>query len=480
MKIKNILGLGVIAYCIVLGSFPATAYAAQVLPDIDSSSDISEADDSNDNTSLAEETGDSENSDNYESSENNESIEDNEASENNEASDTIESSDSNESSDTDESTDLNSYSDNSKTLDILTSSEEEKVAIESVELDERILILQQGQEAQITATVYPEDAYDTNIYYYTSSDESVAIVDESGNITALSTGCVTITAYAADDVSRECIVTVYPDGDLDEIAESQDNWTFKMFYKAVSNLNGKSSPWEKVLFIGDSVTQGIQSGSSKSEWIPNYPITFGSVLDTEVENGGIGGSAVWSRSDLPLINYVDDYGDADAVFIMAGYNDWFYGTQCPMGDLETENTFTYDLNALYSKIEEKYDGADIFVILPPTPHSHSGYEEYYDFSWIRGIEREVAELHDFYLINLPAEDILNGLEDDTYETFFSDGVHLNDYGYTVLGTIVADKAITIKNESDEEYTEYENNDENIENSSESVDNNEESDSSSNS
>ena len=60
------------------------------------------------------------------------------------------------------------------------------------------------------------------------------------------------------------------------------------------------------------------------------------------------------------------------------------------------------------------------------------------------MEHDLADSHNFYVINLPAEDILNGAEEDTWKTFFSDGVHLNDYGYTVLGTIITDKAIQIK------------------------------------
>ena len=318
------------------------------------------------------------------------------------------------------------------------------VKINNIALDDQLLLLKTGQEKQLVASIVPLDAYDTKIYSYESSDEQIVTVSEDGLITAVSEGCATITVHAADDKTRECCVVVFPDGDLQALSQTTENWTYKQFYQTLDNLKNVESPWDKVICIGDSVTEGIQAGPSKSEWIPNYPMAMSHFLDADVINCGIGGSGIWSRSNLPLLNYTDRFEPADAVFIMAGYNDWFYGTQCPMGDTATEYTFTYDLNVFYDKIAEIYPDSDIFVILPPTPHAHSGYEPYYDFSWIRAVEHDLADSHNFYVINLPAEDILNGAEEDTWKTFFSDGVHLNDYGYTVLGTIITDKAIQIK------------------------------------
>lgn len=60
-----------------------------------------------------------------------------------------------------------------------------------------------GEQVQITASVIPAGA--TGTVVWTSSDPSVATVSDTGLVTAVSRGTVTITA-AIGDVSAECIV----------------------------------------------------------------------------------------------------------------------------------------------------------------------------------------------------------------------------------------------------------------------------------
>ncbi|MCR4763184.1 MAG: Ig-like domain-containing protein [Lachnospiraceae bacterium] len=311
-----------------------------------------------------------------------------------------------------------------------------------ISIDKPVLLLAAGEQAQLHATVESDDSTVTTGVTWSSSDLSVLHVSRTGRVTAVYPGQASIIAYAGDTkVSAKCAVVVYPDGDLAVIAEEQENWTFKAFYRAMANLKGKTSPWRRILCIGDSVTAGVQAGPGLKAWIPNYPLVMSSLLKVPVFNRGVGGSSIWSRGSYSILDSLDHYEDADAIFLMGGYNDWFFGEECPIGDLETPGTFTYDFEALCIRISETWPDADVFVILPPTPHDHMGVEPYYDFSWLKAIERERAEAHGFRVLNLPAEDILNGLEEDTWKTFFSDNVHMNDYGYLVLGSIIADKAL---------------------------------------
>ena len=81
--------------------------------------------------------------------------------------------------------------------------------VESITLDKTEGILNVGNTVTITATVAPEVATNPAVTW-SSSDESVATVDETGKITAVATGNATITATSEDDnsVSADYELTV--------------------------------------------------------------------------------------------------------------------------------------------------------------------------------------------------------------------------------------------------------------------------------
>ena len=72
--------------------------------------------------------------------------------------------------------------------------------VESITLDKTEGILNVGNTVTITATVAPEEATNPAVTW-SSSDESVATVDETGKVTAVATGNATITATSGDDSS---------------------------------------------------------------------------------------------------------------------------------------------------------------------------------------------------------------------------------------------------------------------------------------
>lgn len=82
------------------------------------------------------------------------------------------------------------------------------VFAENVNLDTTAAELTIGDRLVINATVLPEDTSDKNVIW-TSSDESIASVDEEGNVTVYEVGTVTITA-SCDEISSECVLKCYP------------------------------------------------------------------------------------------------------------------------------------------------------------------------------------------------------------------------------------------------------------------------------
>ena len=81
--------------------------------------------------------------------------------------------------------------------------------VEKIELDKTEGILYVGNSVTVNATVTPDNATDTTVTW-SSSDESVATVDETGKITAVATGNATITATSNsdEDVNATYDVTV--------------------------------------------------------------------------------------------------------------------------------------------------------------------------------------------------------------------------------------------------------------------------------
>lgn len=72
--------------------------------------------------------------------------------------------------------------------------------VEKIELDKTEGILYVGNSVTVNAAVTPDNATDTTVTW-SSSDESVATVDETGKITAVAVGNATITATSEDDSS---------------------------------------------------------------------------------------------------------------------------------------------------------------------------------------------------------------------------------------------------------------------------------------
>ena len=118
-----------------------------------------------------------------------------------------------------------------------------------VKLDKTSLTLQETGSDTLTVTVEPDNATNKNVNWE-SSDTSIATVDASGKVTAISAGSATITVAAADGsgVSASCSVTVthgnmvhIPKKDATCTAEgNKEYWTCGTCGKIFSDAEGKT------------------------------------------------------------------------------------------------------------------------------------------------------------------------------------------------------------------------------------------------
>ena len=83
----------------------------------------------------------------------------------------------------------------------------DEVPVSGVTLNKDAMTLEKGASEQLTATVEPANAANKNVTW-SSSDETVATVDENGLVTAVAEGSATITAATANGLSAACTVTV--------------------------------------------------------------------------------------------------------------------------------------------------------------------------------------------------------------------------------------------------------------------------------
>ena len=101
----------------------------------------------------------------------------------------------------------NAYGSDSRELSIKISPPD-TVSVTGVTLDKDSLTLTEGNTAQLTATVKPDNATNKNVTWE-SSNTSVATVDATGEVTAIGAGTATITVTTEDgNKTATCAVTV--------------------------------------------------------------------------------------------------------------------------------------------------------------------------------------------------------------------------------------------------------------------------------
>ncbi len=93
-----------------------------------------------------------------------------------------------------------------KTATCAVSVSKKVVEVTSVTLNKTELTMTEGDSETLTATVKPDDATDKTVTW-TSSDASIAAVDENGKVKAIKDGSATITAKAGEKTAT-CSVTV--------------------------------------------------------------------------------------------------------------------------------------------------------------------------------------------------------------------------------------------------------------------------------
>ena len=132
---------------------------------------------------------------------------------------------------------------------------EKAVRLTSIELSQQSLTIDTEESSQLTATVLPANA-ETKTLLWTTSDATVATVDQSGRVTGVAAGTCTVICVAQDGsgVSATCTLTVTPYMHVDLGLPSGTLW-------ASYNI-GASKPED----YGDYFAWGETTGKADYSW----------------------------------------------------------------------------------------------------------------------------------------------------------------------------------------------------------------------
>ena len=153
-----------------------------------------------------------------------------------------------------------------KTASCTVTVKKKVVDVTSVSLNKTTLALKKGESETLVATVLPEDATDKTVTW-TSSDTSVARVDQTGKVTATGGGSATITANAGENMAK-CTVTVTVPVEsvtLDVTSVTLEEWQTILITATVSpaDATNKTVNWSSSNTGVASVVGGLITAKSE-------------------------------------------------------------------------------------------------------------------------------------------------------------------------------------------------------------------------
>ncbi len=210
-----------------------------------------------------------------------------------------------------------------------------------------------------------------------------------------------------------------------------------------------------ISFLGDSITYGLGSDVRFSDIVAEL-----AGIETS-NNYGISGTLVSTGSTYKIENaFINRYSeideDSDIIFIMGGTNDW---ARCvTLGSLGDTTTDTYygALEALITALQEEYPDAEIVLATPikrVDAVNYDGYTQDEDGNMVNpngdsledfaNAVLEVAEAYGITVLDLYHAEETDFTSDTSYTTYWSDGLHPNSNGQTIMAEYIYEQLAEI-------------------------------------
>ncbi|MBR1564589.1 MAG: Ig domain-containing protein [Paludibacteraceae bacterium] len=215
------------------------------------------------------------------------------------------------------------------------------IPVAGVSLNKDKLTLEEGKSEKLTATVDPRGATNTKVTW-TSSNPSVATVDEQGNVTAVSVGQTTVTVKTDDGgFTATCAVTVTAS-------------TTPVVH--VDGIAFAKSHTELTLYVND--TQQLQYSITPSD-ATNKAVTW-SVDDPSVVSVSNGLVTALKKGDATVtVTTVDGQKTAESIIHVKEKE-----VPVPSTDLKVHETEVYESPKGYDTELTQFNGRDYEVYYP--------------------------------------------------------------------------------------------------------------------
>ena len=131
----------------------------------------------------------------------------------------------------------------------------------TVSQEDELNALAVGGQLQLTALVLPEDTQDKTVVW-TSSDEAVATVDETGLVTGIGTGTVTVTAACGEVTGTYELIVSAP---VDTLEVKSETAQYTVIGSVVTNPDANADESERTVRAGESLTLTAEDPEDKDK-----------------------------------------------------------------------------------------------------------------------------------------------------------------------------------------------------------------------
>ena len=207
---------------------------------------------------------------------------------------------------------------------------------------------------------------------------------------------------------------------------------------------------KKIVFIGDSITEGVGGIVDASGNKISYVNYVDEVLDfNSVLNHGKAGRTVANYGDkeLSMDASIDNliHIDADIVVILIGVNDYlYYSQEKRFGALDSGSTAGYcgALQSFVQAVERNYPDKEYFFVttyqlLSTDGSTYTDYNGTPTFNDYMQVQRTLADRHGYHMIDVFNSGFMSTQDAVTTANLIPDGIHPNDTGYRILGEHIA-------------------------------------------